>query len=98
MNSKRLRILLLGPGSNPNSVTGALIGYSLGNALSRLHQVTLVIEARDEKAVCAANGGFHAVESIPASRLDKLYAWAFRHIFKGDRGNLFYNALCFPLP
>jgi glycosyltransferase involved in cell wall biosynthesis len=97
MNSKRLRILLLAPGSNPNSVTGALIGYCHGNALSRLHSVTLVIDARDEDAVCKAKGGFYAIESIPLSNLDRFYDWAFLRIFKGDRGNLLWTAVCFPL-
>ena len=97
MNSKRLRILLLAPGSNPDSVTGPLIGYSLGEALSRLHTVTLVINARDEDAVHKAKGGFCAIESIPASWLDRVYAWAFLHIFKEDRGNLLWTAVRFPL-
>ena len=96
MNSNRLRILLLGPGSNPNSVTGALIGYSHGEALSRLHKVTFVIEARDEEAVREAKGGFHAIESIRLSRIDRFYAWAFRRIFKEDHGNLLWTALRFP--
>ena len=56
MNSGRLRILVLGPGSNPNSVTGPLIGYSHGEALAQLHEVTFVIEARDEEAVRKAKG------------------------------------------
>jgi glycosyltransferase involved in cell wall biosynthesis len=96
MNSNKLRILLLAPGSNPNSVTGALIGYSHGEALSRLHKVTFVIEARDEEAVQKAKSGFYAVESIRLSWLDRLYAWAFRRIFKEDHGNLLWTAFRFP--
>jgi hypothetical protein len=84
MRPNRLRILLLGPGSNPNLITGALIGYSLSEALSRLHTVTFVIQARDEEAVRKAMGGFHAVESIWPSWLDRLYSWAFRRIFKEE--------------
>jgi glycosyltransferase involved in cell wall biosynthesis len=98
MNSKPLRILLLAPGSNPNSVTGALIGFSHGNALARVHQVTIVIEARDEAAVLKAEGAFHRVEAIPPSWLDRFYAWAFRRVFKRDRGNLLFTALSFPIP
>lgn len=98
MNSKALRILLLAPGCNPNSVTGALIGYSHGNALAQLHQVTIVIEARDEEAVLKANGAFHRVEAIQPSWLDRFYAWTFRHVFKQDRGNLLFTALSFPIP
>jgi hypothetical protein len=39
-----LRILLLPPGSNPDEITGPLIGYSYGEAPARLHVVTLVTE------------------------------------------------------
>jgi glycosyltransferase involved in cell wall biosynthesis len=98
MNSNRLRILLLAPGSNPNSITGALIGYSLGEALSRYHEITFVIQKRDEEAVRKAKGRFYAIEPIPPSWLDRLYSWMFRRIFKGDYGNLFWTALSFPLP
>jgi glycosyltransferase involved in cell wall biosynthesis len=97
MNAGRLRILLLAPGSKPNSNTGALIGYSLGEALSRLHEVTFVIMARDEEAVRKSEGGFHAVESIPPSWLDRFYAWIFRRIFKENYGSVLWSALCFPL-
>lgn len=98
MGSNRLRILLLAPGSNPNYLTGQLIGYSLGQALSQRHTVTFVIQARDEEAVRKAMGGFHAVEAIQPSGLDRFYAWVFRYIFRQDYGNLFWTALCFPLP
>src|SRR6266850_874220 len=96
MNSRRLRILLLAPGSNPNSVTGPLVGYFHGEALSRLHTVTFVIEGRDEDAVRKAKGGFHAIEAISLSRLDRFYNWVFQRIFKGDRGNLLWTAVRFP--
>ena len=95
-NSKRLRILLLAPGSNPDSVTGPLIGYCHGEALSRLHTVTIVIEARDEDAVRRAEGGFFGIESVSLSDFDRFYDWAFRRIFKGDRGNLLWTAVRFP--
>ena len=96
MNSKRLRILLLAPGSNPNWVTGPLMGYFHGKALSRIHTVTFVIEAKDEDAVRKANGSFHTIESISLARLDRFYDWVFRRIFKGDRGNPLWTAARFP--
>ena len=46
-----LRILLLAPGSDPDGITGPLIGYSHGEALARLHAVTLVIRRQNEEAV-----------------------------------------------
>ena len=58
-----LSILLLAPGSNPNGITGPLIGYSHGDALARLHAVTLVIGRGNEEAVRQGNGPFHAIGS-----------------------------------
>src|SRR5262245_51197940 len=93
-----LKILLLAPASNPNSVTGALIGYSHGEALARLHSLTLVIEERNEEAVRNARGGFHEIVAIPPSFVDRIYDWAFHRIFHGDYGNLLWTAVGFPLP
>lgn len=98
MNPGRLRILLLAARSNPNLLTGPLIGYSLGEALSRLHEVTLVIEARHEKAVREANAGFHSIEPFEVAWLDQVYTWLFRRIFKEDRGNLLWTAINYPRP
>jgi hypothetical protein len=42
-----LRVLLLAPSSNPGGITGPLIGYSHGEALARLHAVTLITEVID---------------------------------------------------
>ena len=66
-----LRILLLAPGSNPNGITGPLIGYSHGDALARLHAVTLVIGRGNEEAVRQGKRSkFHAIEviSLPSAR------------------------------
>jgi glycosyltransferase involved in cell wall biosynthesis len=79
-----LRILLLAPGSNPNGITGPLIGYSHGDALARLHAVTLVIGRGNEEAVRRRQGPFHAIEVISLPRLDRIYAWCFRKIFRNN--------------
>ena len=79
-----LRILLLAPGSNPNGITGPLIGYSHGDALARLHAVTLVIGRGNEEAVRRGQGPFHAIELISLPRLDRIYAWCFRWIFRNN--------------
>ena len=42
-----LRVLLLAPSSNPDGITGSLIGYSHGEALARLHAVILITEVID---------------------------------------------------
>lgn len=79
-----LRILLLAPGSNPTGITGPLIGYSHGDALARLHQVTLVIGRGNEAAVRRGQAPLHAIEVIDLPWLDRIYAWCFRRIFKNN--------------
>jgi glycosyltransferase involved in cell wall biosynthesis len=79
-----LRILLLAPASDPDGITGPLIGYSHGEALARLHPVTFVIRSQDEAAVRRKQSAFRAIEVIPPSWLDRLYSWSFRWIFKNN--------------
>jgi glycosyltransferase involved in cell wall biosynthesis len=79
-----LRILLLAPASNPDGITGPLIGYSHAEALARLHTVTFVIRREDEAAVRRKQSPFHAIEVIDPSWLDRIYAWSFRWIFKNN--------------
>jgi glycosyltransferase involved in cell wall biosynthesis len=79
-----LRILLLAPGSNPDGITGPLIGYSHGEALARLHAVTLVIRRDNEAAVRSKQSPFRAIEVISLPRLDRVYAWCFRWIFRNN--------------
>jgi glycosyltransferase involved in cell wall biosynthesis len=77
-----LRILLLAPGSNPEGITGALIGYSHAEALARLHAVTLVIRPGTEEAVRRQQPPFHAIEAISLPWLDRIYAWSLHWIFR----------------
>jgi glycosyltransferase involved in cell wall biosynthesis len=79
-----LRILLLAPGSNPNGITGPLIGYSHAEALARLHTVTLVIRRENEGAVRRKQSNFHGIEVISLPWLDRIYAWCFRMIFRNN--------------
>jgi glycosyltransferase involved in cell wall biosynthesis len=79
-----LRILLLAPGSNPDGITGPLIGYSHSEALARLHAVTLVVRRGNEKAVRRKQTPFRAIEVISLPWLDRIQAWCFRWIFRSD--------------
>jgi len=79
-----LRVLVLAPGCNPDGITGPLIGYCHSEALARLHSVTLVIRRGNEEAVRRRQHPFSAIEVISLPWLDRLYAWSFRRIFKGD--------------
>jgi glycosyltransferase involved in cell wall biosynthesis len=82
----RLRVLVLAPDCNPDSISTPLIGYSHAEALARLHRVTLVVRAVHEVAVRRARGRFAAIEPIRLPWLDPIYAWALRRIFKYDYG------------
>jgi len=79
-----LRILLLAPGSDPNGITGPLIGYSHSEALARLHAVTVVIHRQNEEAVRRAQPPFHAIEVVSLPWLDRIRAWCFRRIFRNN--------------
>ena len=79
-----LRILVLAPGCNPDGITGPLIGYSHSEALARLHAVTLVIRRDNETSVRRKHASFRAIEVISNPWIDRIYAWSFRRIFKGN--------------
>lgn len=81
-----LRVLLLAPDCNPDSISTPLIGYAHAEALARLHTVTLVVRAVNADLVRRAKGPFHAIEAIDLPWLERLYAWALRRIFKYDYG------------
>src|SRR5438093_10757962 len=92
-----LRILLLAPDCNPDSITTPRIAYAHAEALARLHTVTLVVRAINEQSIRRAGGGFHEIEAIRLPGLDRLYSWALRHIFKYDYGRQSLTAASYPL-
>jgi len=79
-----LRILLLAPGSNPDGITGPLVGYSHSEALAQLHAVTLVIGRANEAAVRRKQSPFRAIEVISLPRLERIYDWCFRWVFRSN--------------
>jgi glycosyltransferase involved in cell wall biosynthesis len=91
-----LRILLIAPESNPESLTNPSIAYYHAEALARLHEVTLPVYASNEEAVRRGGGPFNAIEPIRLPWLDQLYAWALRRIFKYDYGRLSLTAFSYP--
>src|SRR5712691_8911371 len=91
-----LRILLLAPDSNPDSISTSLVGYSHSEALARLHAVTLVTRRGNEAALRRKQASFHAIEVISLPWLDRIYAWSFRWIFKNDYGSHALTAFNYP--
>jgi glycosyltransferase involved in cell wall biosynthesis len=92
-----LRILLLAPDCNPESVTTPQIAYAHAEALARLHSVTLVVRAANEPSIRRAGGCFQGIEAIRLPGLDELYKWALRRIFKYDYGRQSLTAASYPL-
>jgi len=78
----RLRILLLAPDANPESISVNLVSYLHAEALAQLHAVTLVGRSCHEEALRRTSAPFHAIETISIPWLDSIFAWSLRWIFK----------------
>lgn len=94
---QKLRVLVLAPDCNPESVTTPQIAYAHAEALARLHAVTLVVRAANQDPVRRAGGPFEAIHPIRLPGLDELYNWALRRIFKYDYGRQSLTAASYPL-
>jgi glycosyltransferase involved in cell wall biosynthesis len=92
----RLRILLLGPTCNPETVSIPLVTYSHAAALARIHDVTLVVRSHVEDAVRRAKATFRAIEVVPMPVLERIYAWIFRKILKSNYDTQVWTALGYP--
>jgi glycosyltransferase involved in cell wall biosynthesis len=91
-----LRILVLAPDANPDSISTALVGYAHSAALAHHHDVTLVVRCGNVEAVKRAGAPFRHVEAIRVPGLDELYAWSIRRIFKYDYGSHLLTAFNYP--
>ena len=91
-----LRLLVLAPGSNPDSISTSLVGYSHSEALARLHTVTLVITRHGEEIFRNRSTPFHAIEYVDVSWLERCLAWSLRWLFKGDYGSQVLTAMGYP--
>lgn len=92
----RLRILLLAPDANPESICGPLIAYSQAQALAQLHDVTIAVRSSSEEALRRKQGRLHRVEVIRLPRLERIYAWSLRWIFKYNYNNQYLQAFRYP--
>lgn len=80
----RLRILLLVPDANPDGVCASLIGYSQAQALGYLHDVTVAVRPSRVEILRRKQGTIYAVEGVRILRLEYLFDWVIRRIFKND--------------
>jgi glycosyltransferase involved in cell wall biosynthesis len=93
---RRLRILVLAPHANPESVATSLVGYAHSAALARYHSVTLAVREADEVSIRRAHHQFSRVEGVSVAALDALYAWSVRRIFKYNYGSHALTAFSYP--
>ena len=94
--SSSLRILVIGPDCNPESISTSLVGYSHAAALARLHEVTLVVREDNREAISRAGAPFASVDAISIPWLDRFYAWSIRWIFRYDYGSHALTAFNYP--
>jgi glycosyltransferase involved in cell wall biosynthesis len=92
----RLRILVLGPDCNPEKVSISYVTYSHAAALAQLHDVILVAREAVEDALARAKGPFRAIEIVRTPRLDAIFDWAFRKIFRSNSDSSALTAFRYP--
>ncbi len=92
----RLRILVLAPDANPESISVCLVTYLHAEALAQLHTVTLVGRSWHDKALRRTQGHFHAVETITIPLLDSIFAWCLHRIFKNNFRSTVLTAFNYP--
>jgi glycosyltransferase involved in cell wall biosynthesis len=92
----RLRVLLLGPDCNPETVSISFVSYCHAAALAQLHDVTLVVRAPVEDRVRRAKAPFRAIEVVRMPLLERIYAWIVRRIFKNYFDTQLLTAFVYP--
>lgn len=92
----RLRILVLGPDCDPESVSVPFVGYSHAAALAQLHDVTLVARLPVEASLRRANAPFRAIEVVQMPLLERVYAWSLRRVFKYNFDTQVLTAFLYP--
>ena len=92
----RLRILLLGPDCNPETISMPYVTYSHAAALAQLHDVTLVVRSPSEDNVRRARAPFRTIEVVRMPLLDRIHAWSLRRIFKHNYDTQVLTAFGYP--
>jgi glycosyltransferase involved in cell wall biosynthesis len=93
---ERLRVLVLAPDCNPETVSICYVSYCHAAALAQLHDVTLVIGSPVEDCVRRAKAPFRAIEVVRMPSLERIHAWGFRHIFKSNFDSQTVTAFGYP--
>ncbi len=92
----RLRILVLAPFCDPETISMAYVTYSHAAALADLHDVALVVGAPVEASVRRANAAFRTIEVVRMPLLERFFAWSVRRIFKYNFNSQALTAFGYP--
>jgi glycosyltransferase involved in cell wall biosynthesis len=92
----RLRILILAPDANPEGVSIPYVTFSHAAALAQLHDISLVVRSTVEDGVRRAKAPFRSTEVVRMTRLERIYAWCFRRIFKSNFASQAVTAFGYP--
>lgn len=93
---KPLRVLLLAPTCDPTTVSIPFVTYSHAAALAELHDVALVVGPSVEEPVRSAKASFRSIEVVRTPRLDRIFDWSFRRIFKSNYDSQLLTAFRYP--
>ena len=93
----RLRILVLGPDCNPETVSIPFVSYRHAAALAELHDVTLVVREGVVASVRRDKAPFRSVEVVRMPLLDRIHSWGFQRIFGGNYDSQAVTAFGLPL-
>jgi len=92
----RLRVLLLAPSCDPEDISIPYVSYCHAAALAQLHDITLVVGSPVEERVRRAKAPFRAIEVVRTPRLDHLFAWCFRKLFRSNYDSQLLTAFRYP--
>ncbi len=92
----RLRLLVLASMCDPDSISVPYVGYCHAAALAKLHDVSLVVASPVESNVRRANAPFRTIEVVRTPRLDRIYHWGFRRIFRSNFDSQALTAFAYP--
>jgi len=92
----RLRVLVLAPTCDPESVSIPFVAYRHAAALAQIQEVTLAVLASAEGSVRRAKGRFHRIEVVRMQRLERIWDWCFRKILKSNYDTQMLTGLYYP--
>ena len=92
----RLRILVLAPDCNPETVSIPFVAYCHAAALARLHDVALVIGSAVENSVRRAEAPFRSIEVVRMPMLERIFDWGFRTFLKSNYDTQWLTAFGYP--